>query len=254
MKICHLTSVHTQEDIRIFHKECVTLAKAGYDTYQVSCGSCYQKNGVHLIGVGEAEKKRLKRVCVFAKKVYRKAKVLDADIYHLHDPELLPYGLKLKKAGKTVFFDSHEDIPAQIMDKTWIPILFRRIISKLYVKYETHAVKRLDAVVAATPYIAGKFEARAPKVITVNNYPKLDDIVYHESPLSGRESIVCYAGGISDARGEGIMIKAMKEVEGELLLAGDHEKLCTGNVRYLGKLDREGVNQLYAKAVVGLCV
>ncbi len=31
MKICHITSVHSRYDTRIFVKECVSLAKAGYD-------------------------------------------------------------------------------------------------------------------------------------------------------------------------------------------------------------------------------
>lgn len=38
IKVCHMTSAHGEEDVRIFHKECVSLAKAGYDTYLVERG------------------------------------------------------------------------------------------------------------------------------------------------------------------------------------------------------------------------
>ena len=38
-------------------------------------------------------------------------------------------------------------------------------------------MKQLDAVVAATPHIAESFRGRCRKVVVVNNYPKLDDIV-----------------------------------------------------------------------------
>jgi len=31
MKICHITTVHTRYDIRIFIKECVSLARAGHE-------------------------------------------------------------------------------------------------------------------------------------------------------------------------------------------------------------------------------
>ena len=68
----------------------------------------------------------------FAKMVYLKAKALDCDVYHFHDPELLPYGIKLKKAGKKVIFDSHEDVSAQIKDKPWIPKIIRGLVSSIY--------------------------------------------------------------------------------------------------------------------------
>ncbi len=225
MKVCHMTSAHTQEDIRIFHKECVSLAKAGHETYQVSCGETYDKFGVHLIGIGEATKSRKKRMTESSRKVYETAKAIDADVYHFHDPELLPYGLKLKKSGKKVIFDSHEDIPAQIMDKDWIPKPVRKIVSTGYRTYETYVVKHLDAVIAATPHIAELFKSRCKKVVVVNNYPKLDDIEFHTTPFSERDPIIAYAGGIDESRGEKIMIEAMKKVDGQLIIAGDHPVL-----------------------------
>ena len=93
MKVCHLTSAHPQEDIRIFHKECVSLADAGYETYQISCGSTYDNKGVHLIGIGEPPKSRKERMIKTAKLIYEAGKKIDADVYHFHDPELLPYGM-----------------------------------------------------------------------------------------------------------------------------------------------------------------
>lgn len=254
MKVCHMTSAHTQEDIRIFHKECVSLAGAGYETYLISCGTKYEKNAVCLIGVGKPETSRRKRMTVFAKKIYQAAKALDADIYHLHDPELLPYGVKLKRAGKTVIFDSHEDVPAQIMDKYWIPKLLRSVISRVYKRYESYAVKRFDAVVAATEHIAEKFINRCADVVVVNNYPKLDDIQYHKEAFSERAAVICYAGGIDDLRGEKIMKEAIKGVNAQLIIAGDHEMIEEGNVRYIGRQDRNGINELYGTAIAGLCV
>lgn len=255
LKVCHMTSAHTQEDIRIFHKECISLAQAGYETYLVSSGTKYEKNGVHMLGVGEPEQSRRKRMTQYARKVYKAAKEVDADVYHFHDPELLPYGLKLKKNGKKVIFDSHEDVSSQIKDKTWIPKPVRKVVSGLYRAYETYIVKQLDAVVAATPHIADSFKDRCKNVVVVNNYPKLDDIVFHEALFSEREAIVCYAGGIDELRGESIMIEAMKDVDGKLIIAGDHEIVEIGQkIKYVGRQDRNGINQLYGIAVAGLCI
>ena len=44
IKVCHMTSAHEEEDIRIFRKECVSLAEAGYDVYLVERGESYEKN------------------------------------------------------------------------------------------------------------------------------------------------------------------------------------------------------------------
>lgn len=258
IKVCHMTSAHPPEDVRILHKECASLAAAGFEVYLVERGESYEKKGVHVVGVGEIPQSRRKRMTEGTKKVYETALSLDCDIYHLHDPELLPVGLKLKKKGKKVIFDSHEDVPATILDKGWIPGPLRKAVAALYTVYETRAIGRLDALVAATPYIARQFEGRAKRSVAVSNFPMLDDIVFHEKDFSRCDPIVCYAGGITELRGESIMRNAMQSVEADLLLAGDHEiediPNGTHSIRYLGKLDRAGVNELYGKSVIGLCL
>ncbi len=243
-----------QEDDRIFHKECASLAESGYETYQISCGKTYDNKGVHLIGVGNPASNRLLRLVKTRKTVYKEALKLDADVYHFHDPELLPYGLRLKKKGKRVIFDSHEDVPGQILDKYWIPVILRKLVSRVYRSYETYVVKQLDAVVTATPYIGEKFRSRTQNVVVVNNYPRLDDIVFHDISFDDRESVVCYAGGIDELRGESIMIAAMKAVAGKLVIAGDHDIEEFDKVKYVGRLNRKGVNDLYGSSVVGLCI
>ena len=50
--------------------------------------------------------------------MYLKSKKLDADLYHVHDPELLPFAFLLKVKGKIVVFDSHEYYRAQIKEKS----------------------------------------------------------------------------------------------------------------------------------------
>ena len=147
MKVCHISSAHAPNDTRIFHKQCASLARAGYDiTFVVkakdpqSVGETTEK-GVRVIQVPVDTSSRLKRMLFGAKAVYQKALEVDADIYEFHDPELLPYGLKLARRGKRVIFDSHEDYPTQIMEKGWIPAPLRRLISGAYKAYETHVVK-----------------------------------------------------------------------------------------------------------------
>ncbi len=258
MKVCHFTSAHPSDDIRVFVKECSSLANVGHEVYLVAKGESRIENNVTVVGLGNPSGGRLTRMSRFAKMIYRKAKALDCDVYHFHDPELLPYGIRLKKAGKKVIFDSHEDVSSQIKDKPWIPKILRGLVSSIYRAYETYAVKKFDAVVSATPHIAEAFKGRTEKVIIVNNYPKFDDIRYQTKPFSKRERVICYAGGISEIRGEKVMAEAMKDVDGTLILAGNHKigqiGVGEGLIEYIGLLDREGINNLYGRAMVGLCV
>lgn len=256
MKVCHFTSAHAANDDRIYLKECQALREAGHEVYIVARGESRELSGVQIVGC-EPPKGRFSRLLFFSRKIYKTAKKLECDVYHFHDPELLPYGKKLQRKGKHVIFDSHEDVPGQILDKDWIPKPFRGMISNLYRRYETHVAKRLSAVVVATPYIAEQFAGRAQKVVVVNNYPMLSDIRFQNADFTQREPIACYAGGISDLRGENIMIEAMRGMPARLILAGDCDEEKLGerdNVTYLGKIDREGVNQLYGSAVVGFCI
>ena len=99
-KITHLTSVHARYDTRIFIKMCSSLAKKeNYEVFLVVADGKgnESKNGVAIVDVGAKTGGRISRMTQTAEKVYQKAKELDSDIYHLHDPELIPIGLKLKK-------------------------------------------------------------------------------------------------------------------------------------------------------------
>ena len=76
------------------------LQKQAITHILLSAAKAAKKNGVHIVGTGEQSKSRIKRMRLDTKKVYEAALSVDADIYHIHDPELLPYALKLKKGQK----------------------------------------------------------------------------------------------------------------------------------------------------------
>lgn len=263
MKVCHMTSVHESTDDRIFLKECVSLAEAGFDTYQIAYGKSFEKNGVKVIGLGERASSRIKRILVNARRVYKEALKINADIYHFHDPELLPYGKKLKKQNKIVIYDSHEDVPRQIMAKEWIPLFCRKIVSMIYEKYEKSVAVKLDCVIAATPHIQKIFEDNGAVSYTVKNYPILCDIHGNNEDYSEREFYACYAGGLTEVRGITDIIKAMGSGSGKLLLAGsideeyEKELKCLNGyekTKLLGFLNRTQIEEMYNRSRVGLAV
>lgn len=223
MKICHLTSVHQSDDVRIFLKECSSLAKiSSYEVFLVAPGDSRRENGVKVIGVGPQPKSRLARFLRTRKKVYETALDLDADLYHFHDPELLSFGLKLKKKGKIVVFDSHEDYPRQIREKLYIPKILRNPMAYLYRKKESRICKQIDGVIYPNlEHGSHPFEGRAKKVATVDNMPLLGEL-YDKYVDKGpkKDFSVCYVGSLSKARGISNLIDACYLAQVPLILGG----------------------------------
>lgn len=265
MKVAHLTSAHPRYDVRIYYKECRTLARAGHEVHLiVADGNGDElKDNVRFHDVGRSSG-RLKRMLLTPNKVLRAAIELNADVYHIHDPELLPIGYKLKKAGKKIIFDSHEDIPMQILGKPYLNRASKWAVSKLFALYERWVCSRFDAIVAATPFIRDKFSCINPVSIAVNNFPMLDELALLDSAWSGKKNQVCYIGSIDKIRGVVEVVEAFRYVSGETSLAfagrlkddslGGILKSSTGwsRTKPLGFLDREGVKNTLCESRVGL--
>ena len=172
MRVCHLTSVHHREDTRIFIKEIPALVDAGYNVSVVLADGKgdEQREGHKLYDVG-ASKGRIQRIFRHKNKLRAKALSLDADVYHFHDPELIPVGLHLTKKGKKVIYDIHEDVPMSVYSKDWIPAVLRKPVACLFAWYENKSVKKFQALITATPHINLRFNKLNQNSININNYP-----------------------------------------------------------------------------------
>ena len=262
-KICILTTVHAAYDIRIFYKEAITLSRHGYDVTIVAQHDQHEiTKGIKIVPLRPA-KNRFVRMTKNVLLVFRMAVKSDADIFHFHDPELIPVGISLSLLGKRVVYDIHEDVPKDIKDKFWIPPYLRGILSKAVSILESFAAKKLSGLISATPSIALRFPP--DKTAVVQNLPILQE---HKRiiPYQQRSGSVVYIGSLTKVRGAQEMIAAMellpKRLEAILTIAGafssnnlesEMRQLPGWNrIEFLGWITRNKVNEVLNNAKIGL--
>ena len=219
LKICHVTSVHKSTDIRIFEKECSSLAKnEKYSVFLVAKGDSYQKNNVSVIGLGTPPNGRVRRMFQFAKKIAYKALEIDADIYHFHDPELLRFVPLFKKHRKVVIFDSHEDVADSILDKDYIPRFERRIVASVYRRFADRMMRRCNALISVTPHIVEKLKKINDSVSLITNFPIINastDATSNDSTVGPRNSgSIVFAGGVSPQWSHHIILPVIDTIQG----------------------------------------
>lgn len=263
--VCHISSAHPRHDVRIVERECVSLVEAGYNVYFIVNDNNESEiyKGVHIRSTGYMPKTRIGRVLFGVRKVLQEAQKIDADIYHIHDPELLLIARKLKKRGKRVLFDSHEYYYEQIKTKKYIPTKMRNLVADVYYKYETSVTNKIDGVIIPCK-IEGKnvFEGRTPRTIFINNVPRLRDIS-SISICSKLKDTICYSGSISYERGIWHLVQATVEAKATLMIAGDFSSEAFKDIlfsnekqkyiQYKGKLDIAEIYNMYDSCQIGMC-
>jgi len=204
IKICHITTVHSVFDPRIFYKECVWLAKAGYSVHLIVKNDRDMKKDGVIIHAIDVPNNRFLRMILAPWLAYKKAIGLNAALYHFHDPELIPIGLLLRLRGKPVIYDIHEDISTAILVRPYLPKLIRCILSKIVSLIERYASPFFN-IVLAERYYKEKFH----KGVTVLNYPISVN-------LEGRSkkpiNALIYTGSIREDRGALIYAEIVKKI------------------------------------------
>lgn len=264
-RICHITTVHSANDTRIFIKECQSLSQSGYEVFLIAPETSMPLSDVSVnINFIPKEHSRFLRLARGQWHALKEALKLKASLYHFHDPELILMGLILKLMGKKVVYDVHEDLPRQILTKGWLPLWSRKIVASIAEFIEWVGTRFFDGVIVVTPLIQKRFPSY--KTILVQNFPLLGELASIETKnYANRHPYFAYIGGITIIRGISEMIKALEHIESthvKLILGGKfspenlYEQVKSlngwGKVQYEGLVSREKVTEILAKAKAGL--
>jgi glycosyltransferase involved in cell wall biosynthesis len=268
-RITHLTSAHGALDVRIFHKECRSLARAGYEVLEIgNFSSDDSVDGVRIRGLGLCSG-RVHRSTVGLLRICREAFRASGDLYHIHDPELLIVGLILRASGRKVIYDIHEDLPSTVLFKAYLPRAIRKPLMWIIERLENAVAQHMSGLVAATPALADRFRPTHNNTVAVNNFVRLEEFTPSTRvEWNRRAPAVTYFGGISEERGIREMLAAMDllpaslgvklELGGCFYVKELYAELAAGpqwrHVNWYGELERAALTSLLERVQVGLVI
>lgn len=267
VKVCVMTSAHPVRDIRVFHKQCRSLAKAGYSvTYLVPHDRMEAIDGVKIKPLKKG-KGRLSRFTTTNIDLAIKALKQDADIFHYHDPELFWIGLLLKLKGKIVIADFHEYYIAVARESKWIKydILKRLAAGMVWISNQLVNLC-FDHIVVVSERTGECFSKN--KVTRIQNFPILTEFARKkEDADTSLSPYIAYAGAINDNTCIPEILDALLEVNKKqncsLKLMGkipeNYIKKITAHpaaekVEYLGLLPREKMIPVLQSAYAGIAL
>lgn len=232
-KVVHLTTVHHPSDPRIYHKECLSLKRAGYDVTLIAQQdeeTTEKEKPIRHIPL-KTYKNRIKRMLFGTFDLYRKAKKLKADVYHFHDPELLPIGWLLKKNNNTVIYDIHEDYVTSILQKEYMSPFFQKLFAKMYKTMENIFSRKMELCLAEKYY-----KDIYPTGKCILNYPTINEkFLKHDRKNQPLKNAVLYTGNVTEDRGALIHAR-LPQIDESL------------SVQFIGKCPSDLAEEMYSVA------
>jgi glycosyltransferase involved in cell wall biosynthesis len=261
MKVVHLTSVHPRYDTRIFHKQLVSLLKSGYEVELIVNDSLPNETirGISIISTGKTFHNKFSRIIysTFAFPVHALRR--KADLYHIHDPELMPVGIFLRVMRKKVIYDVHEDYAMILSSKS--PKWLGRILANTYLLVEYLTVRLVSGVLVVNETLFNKHKKIAKNISIVANFPLIQEL-YTKVGFQGRKLKLIFAGGLTKEWELKLLVETIGERNDcELLIAGKETEyfksldiVSKSNVTYLGHLDKARLSEYYKESHIGLAL
>tara|TARA_R110001592_G_scaffold119404_1_gene322423 strand:- start:19062 stop:20099 length:1038 start_codon:yes stop_codon:yes gene_type:complete len=190
---------------------------------------------------------------------------IDADVYQLHSPELITLGLALKRKGKLVVYDAHEDLPRHILEKDWLPKVVRRPISNFIEAFMHWSLSRYDGIVSPHHHVVDNLSHINNNTVLITNFAKVvPSIDVSRSSFLKRERIICYSGTVYLHSNQFSVLDSIAAIANvryqiagfmdESMLHKMSQHRAFGKVDYLGRIQWEELKDFYHKAIIGLVI
>lgn len=263
-RVVHVATSHYVDDVRIFERECRSLAASG--RFQVAIagpGVLPSESGVGLVQFGRIPQGTTRRLTVGLWRAWSIARRIKAEIWHFHDPEALPVVALLSRFGRTVVWDAHEDYQARFSENRRggfrlhlhpLQKLTSLILDSLLRQVDTHAA----GIVAATPAIAARYTN--PKTVVVGNEARLETFAECKPKFSSMQ--ILFTGSPNEAHLFTEVVEAVAQIPSvHLAIAGrqpdpaiwERAKLqLNDRLIHLGWLDRRSLASAINSSTLGM--
>lgn len=264
-KICFVASSLQRWDPRIFLRQGRSLVLNGFDVTFIVCDNSPNEiiDGVKIIKSDFVAKNKFERIFYSQNHILKKAKQVDADLYQISEPELIPLGLKLIRLGKKVIFDMREDYPELILSKKYIPQFLRKSISFGLKKYLNYSLKKYNLLISVTPQLIDKLRVINQNTILITNFPIVREnfqITFND--YNNRKNILCYIGTIYRISRQEVTFKALNRIKNiQYIIAGRMEdnsyksELMSldywSKIKFIDGITRDDLLQLYQQVTIG---
>ncbi|MFC1764461.1 glycosyltransferase [Planctomycetota bacterium] len=256
--------------MRIFVRECRSLAEAGYEVHLViATPTAGIKDGIHLQPIPRYSSRGW-RMLIGPWIALRAALKTKAQLYHYHDPELIGMGFILRWfMGKKVVFDIHECVHRQIRSKPYLPQWASWLVAGCYRLLEKILTVGQIKIVANEHSVQ---DYRNPTL--VQNFPRLTRGIVPTKERFNKGSVpsLVYVGNVAEIRGALVYVELARRLleQGQrftMTLMGEHtsefdtelrQKIGTYGlddcVTVTGRQDWYRAMELVSKATIGLCL
>ncbi len=208
MRVCHVCNGHLVDDVRVFHRACCELARAGYEVHLLAQGKetkTYEENGVIIHPLPEPGSSWQRHAR--ASRVAQLAADIRPDLFHVHEPDLL--GPVISRAGsRPVIYDVHESYLDLLNETASMPTWIRPFVRITWDQWERRLVRRCAGVVTVTEIIAKRYANLNENVCVVANFPdwqSMDEL----SPVQRDGATCVMAGTLSPSRGLPMIFRAL---------------------------------------------
>lgn len=267
LKICHVTSGYHRTDARVFQRQILTLSSAGYEVCVLTNDGKPDEEiqGIKFFCTKILFPNRLLTILLAKYQFKKQILEIDADIYQLHAPELLPLASLLKRKGKKVFYDAHEDMPRHILEKEWLPVFLRKPIAIIVEKYMRSVFRNIDCIVTPHHHVLDDLKTINSNTHLIPNFP----LVTSQNKFSiddylSRDNIICYSGTVYYYSNQELLISVLAKVDDiRYEIAGEMpqdlmQKLSImdgfNKLKYYGRIPWTALNAFYLNATIGYVV